>query len=146
MFCSDFSIGYIYARTSYQATIVTQGGVFSDRGSGGTDIDQDRSGQPLLNYRASYTSSLSAPEQNESALFGPRVPGGSFSGMSANAKRASPFTLYFPATVKKLYAYVNGFGAGSGSQTVRGVLYRSGSGNVPGALVAPTFQSACPPG
>ena len=31
VFCSDFSIGYIYARTSYQATIVTRGGVFSDR-------------------------------------------------------------------------------------------------------------------
>ena len=65
--------------------------------------------------------------------------------MSANAKRASPFTLYFPATVKKLYAYVNGFGAGSGSQMVRGVLYRSGSGG-PGALVAPTFQVSVPAG
>ena len=28
--------------------------------------------------------------------------------MSANAKRASPFTVYFPVTVKKLSAYVDG--------------------------------------
>jgi hypothetical protein len=146
VFCSDFAIGYITAHTAYQATIVNQSGVFTDRGDGQTEIDQDRAGQPLLNYRASFTSSLSAPEQNESALFGPRVPGGSFSAMSANAKRASPFTLYYPATVKKLYAYVDGNGATSGSQTVRGVLYRNGPGNAPGALVAPTFQFTVPAG
>jgi hypothetical protein len=139
VFCSDFSIGYIYARTIYQATIVTQGGVFSDRGEGGTDIDQDRSGQPILNYRASYTSDLATPEQRESALFGQRVPGGSFSAMSANTKRASPFTLFAPATVRKIYAYVDGGGANSGSQSIRAVLYRN-SGGLPAAYVTRSFD------
>jgi hypothetical protein len=133
--------------TSYQATITTASGVYVDRGSSRFTIYQGNAQTAFYDITRDFTSSsLSAPEQNESALFGPRVPGGSFSAMSANAKRASPFTLYYAATVRKLYAYIDGKGAASGSQTVRGVLYRNGPGNVPGALVAPTFQFTVPAG
>jgi hypothetical protein len=59
--------------------------------------------------------------------------------MSVNVKRASPFPLYFRATVRKLSAYLDGRGATSGSQVLRGVIYAH-SGGAPGALVARSFQ------
>ncbi len=79
-------------------------------------------------------------------LFGNRTVGTSFSPMSANVKRASPFTLYFPATVRKLSAYLDGEGATSGSQVLRGVLYSNDPGLVPGALRARSFQVTLPAG
>ncbi len=143
----EFVVDIAAITVPYTATIVTSQGVFADRGTAQHAFD-DQSPNPGVptDLAERLTSNLSAPEQNESALFGPRVPGGSFSGMSANAKRASPFVLYFPATVRKLFAYVDGNGAASGSQAIRGVLYRNGPGNVPGALVAPTFQFTVPAG
>jgi hypothetical protein len=78
-------------------------------------------------------------------LFGRRVAGGSLSAMSANAKRASPFTVYFPVTVKKLSAYIDGGGATSGSQVMRAVIYRHSSG-APRELVARSFQATIPAG
>jgi parallel beta-helix repeat protein len=73
-------------------------------------------------------------------LFGRRVAGGFFSAMSANAKRASPFTLYLPVTVRKFSAYLDGRGATTGSQVMRAVIYRHSSG-APGELVARSFQA-----
>ena len=143
----EFEVDIAPITVPYTATIINSQGVFTDRGTARHSFaDQSPNPGSPTDLDERLTSSLSAPEQNESALFGPRVPGGSFSAMSANAKRASPFTLYFAGTVRKLYAYIDGKGAGSGSQTVRGLLYRNGPGNVPGALVAPTFQFSVPAG
>ena len=53
--------------------------------------------------------------------------------MSANTKRASPFTVFANATVRRLHAYIDGGGATSGSQTLRAVLYRNAGGSPPPA-------------
>ena len=74
-------------------------------------------------------------------LFGKRAASTSYSPMSAHAKRASPFTLYFPVTVKKLSAYLDGRGAATGSQVMRAVIYRHSAG-APAQLVARSFQGA----
>ncbi len=83
------------------------------------------------------------------SLLGSRAVGSSFSAMSTNVKRASPFVVYFPVKVTALNAYLDGGGAASGSQTLRGVIYRSASG-IPGALVARsgpvTVTAGDPPG
>jgi hypothetical protein len=76
---------------------------------------------------------------------GKRMPGGSWSAMSANAKRASPFTLFYPATVRKVHAFIDGGGATSGSQLVRAVLYRHAQG-VPAGYVAKSFAFTVPAG
>jgi hypothetical protein len=81
----------------------------------------------------------------DSTLFGTTTPGASFSGMSANAKRASPFTLFAPATVRRLNVYIDGKGASSGSQKIRAVLYRNASGG-PAAYVARSFEFTVPAG
>jgi hypothetical protein len=81
----------------------------------------------------------------DSTLFGVTTPGGSFSTMSANAKRASAFTLFAPATVRKLNVYVDGKGASSGSQKIRAVLYRNASGG-PAAYVTHSFEFTVPAG
>jgi hypothetical protein len=144
--CQFQSFPHIDSAISYSATIVSPEGVFSDRGRGRTDISQFRAEQPQFWYQAYYTSDLAAPEQQGSVLLGKRTPGASSSKMSANAKRAVAFPLYFPATVRKLHAFVDGQGAGSGSQTLRGVLYGNGPGNAPGALLGRTFQFSVPAG
>ena len=56
------------------------------------------------------------------------------SGMNADAKRASPFTLSENGTLAQFSAYLDGNGGASGTQAVRVVLYRDSSG-VPGAKV-----------
>ena len=72
-------------------------------------------------------------------LFGSGDAGGQFSAMSANTKRASPFTVFANATVRRLHAYIDGGGATSGSQTLRAVLYRNAGGQ-PAARVAQSFD------
>jgi parallel beta-helix repeat protein len=83
------------------------------------------------------------------SLLGTRAVGGSFSSMSTNVKRASPFVVYFPVKVTALNAYLDGGGAASGSQAVRGLIYRSASG-LPTSLVATssvvTIDAGRPPG
>jgi hypothetical protein len=132
---------------AYSATITTSQGVFADRGTATHDFE-DQSPLPGASTRLDehFTSDLASPEQRGSILFGKRTPGASFSAMSANAKRAVAFPLYFPATVKKIHAFIDGKGATSGSQTLRGVLYANGPGNAPGALLARTFQFSVPAG
>jgi len=56
-------------------------------------------------------------------------------GMTADQKRGSKFTLTQKATAFRLFAYLDGGGATTGSQQVRMVLYRD-SGGVPGARLA----------
>jgi hypothetical protein len=131
----------------YSATIVSSAGVFTDRGTANltTEPVDFQAGRITSTLTQRFSSSLAVPEQNESALFGQRVPGGSFSAMSMNTKRASPFTLFASATVRKVYAYVDGRGASSGSQTIRAVLYRN-SGGQPAAFVARSFDFAVPAG
>ena len=67
--------------------------------------------------------------------------------MSANTKRASPFVFYFPGTVRRIHAFIDGKGASSGSQKVRAVLYRRdpASGG-PGAYVTRSFEFTVPAG
>ena len=92
-------------------------------------------------------STLQAPEQQHSVLFGKRTPGTSWSAMSANTKRASPFVFYFPGRVARIHAYIDGNGATSGSQVVRAVLYRRDpQTGGPGAYVARSFEFTVPAG
>jgi hypothetical protein len=145
---SDVPIAWVTANDlSYSATITTPSGVFADRGSAWFDIERPSVHTPTMYFdQGFFRSDLSVPEQQGSILLGKRAPGASYSAMSANAKRASPFPLYFPATVRKLHAYVDGKGATSGSQTLRGVLYAHGPGGAPGALLGRTFQFTVPAG
>jgi hypothetical protein len=129
---------------SYTATITTPAGVFSDRGSATMDFEDEDRVLPT-EFTERFTSALSATQQQGSVLLGKRTPGGSFSAMSASAKRASPFTLYFPATVRKVHAFIDGGGATTGSQLVRAVLYRHAQG-VPAGYVAKSFAFTVPAG
>jgi len=132
----------------YNATVTTPDGVFRDRGVAHLDFfDQSPGLGAPTDYSETFTSELSAPEQQHSVLFGKRVPGGSWSAMSANTKRASPFVFYFPGTVRRIHAYIDGNGATSGSQLVRAVLYRRDprTGG-PGAYVARSFEFTVPAG
>jgi hypothetical protein len=85
----------------------------------------------------------------DSSLLGSRSVGPSFSAMSTNVKRVSPFVVYYPVRVSEVNAYLDGGGAASGSQTVRGLIYRSASGQ-PTSLVATssvmTIDAGRPPG
>jgi hypothetical protein len=78
-------------------------------------------------------------------LFGGGNPGTSFSAMSADAKRATRWFLYYPATIKQLRVYVDGNGGGSGSQPIRGIVY-SDEGGQPGRLLGRSFQATIPAG
>jgi parallel beta-helix repeat protein len=73
-------------------------------------------------------------------LFGKGTAGASFSAMSVNVKRASRFFLFYPATATRLRAYLDGRGAPTGSQVVRGVLYRD-EGGEPGRALSRTLQA-----
>ena len=145
--CADPS-GYpgpvdLDATFAYTATITTSDGVFVDRGRGEIHLFRNAGGRnPIYDYRQSFRSDLAAPE---AVLFGQHTPGSSFSPMSANTKRASPFTLFAPATVRKVFAFVDGKGAASGSQTIRAVLYRS-AGGLPAAYVTRSFDFSVPAG
>jgi hypothetical protein len=134
---------------NYGATITTTSGVFADRGRAtfNTTLREGFGSCRVHEFRETFTSSLSSPEQQGSVLFGKRSPGSSFSAMSANAKRASPFTLYFPATVRKLHAYVEGdFFNRRDSQVLRAVLYARGPDGGPGTRLGQTFQFTVPGG
>jgi hypothetical protein len=140
--CED--VHYVNAQLRYTATIITSDGIFVDRGRTPFNVSQHRPNQPVYEATHLFDSDLSVPEQNESALFGRRVPGESWSAMSTNTKRGSPFVLWFPATVRKVYAYIDGKGAATGSQTIRAVLYRHNGG--PGAYVTRSFEFTVPAG
>jgi hypothetical protein len=74
-------------------------------------------------------------------LFGKTTVGSAFGSLDHNDKYGSRYELSTagPVTVTKLRAYLDGLGRASGSQLVRGLIYRSTSTG-PGALVARTFQ------
>jgi hypothetical protein len=74
--------------------------------------------------------------------FGQTGTGTGFSGMSADGKRASAFTLSDNSvTVTKLTAYLDGRGRTSGSQVGRGVIYAAdGAGGAPGTLLCQTAE------
>jgi parallel beta-helix repeat protein len=78
-------------------------------------------------------------------LLGRRAASTSYSGMSANVKRATPFPLFFPVTVRKLSAYLDGRGATTGSQVLTAIIYRNATGG-PTELVARSFQVTIPAG
>ncbi len=87
-----------------------------------------------------HLATAAVPPPTVGFVFGKGTPGMSFSATSQNVKRASRFFLYFPATVTRLRVHVDGNGGGSGSQTLRGVLYGD-SGNEPGAILRQSFQT-----
>ena len=82
-------------------------------------------------------------------LFGGGAPGQSFSSMTADAKRASRYFLYYPAAIKQLRVYLDGGGATSGSQVLRGIIYNEFAGE-PGDGLIRSFQTriqaGTPPG
>ena len=125
---------------SYTATITTPAGVFNDRGTATMDFEDEDRVLPT-EFTERFTSALSATEQQHSVLFGKRTPGSSFSAMSVNTKRASPFVFYFPGTVRRIHAFIDGKGATSGSQAVRAVLYRRDPATGgPGAYITRSFE------
>ena len=63
------------------------------------------------------------------------VAGTTSSGLSANYKRASAFTLNGSGRLSSLSIYIDGNGGANGSQDVRAVLYGDSNG-VPGPLIA----------
>jgi len=67
------------------------------------------------------------------------------SGMSADFKRGTPFTLGDGGTLTSFSAFLDGNGGASGSQDVRMVLYRDASG-LPGAEVAQSSTVTIPAG
>jgi hypothetical protein len=74
-------------------------------------------------------------------LMGAQEHGASFSPMSAEAKRASPFPAWVGARgVNRISAFIDGGGAASGSQLVRALLYGSAPGGGPGQLLGRSFQ------
>jgi hypothetical protein len=74
-------------------------------------------------------------------LFGKTTIGSTFSPLDHNDKYGSRYYLFTasPVTVTKLRAYLDGLGRASGSQVLRGLIYRHTSTG-PGGLVARTFQ------
>lgn len=65
--------------------------------------------------------------------------GTSWTGLTANAKRASALTVTAPLELASVVAQLDGKGGGTGTQTVKGVVYKDAGGS-PGALVATTAQ------
>ncbi len=60
--------------------------------------------------------------------------------MTADSKRASRYFLYFPAAIKQLRVYLDGGGASSGSQILRGIIYNEFAGQ-PGQGLIRSFQA-----
>jgi hypothetical protein len=60
--------------------------------------------------------------------------------MSADAKRATRYFLFFPATVTSFRVYVDGLGGGTGTQVMRAILYAD-RGNLPTDELRRTFQT-----
>jgi Hypothetical glycosyl hydrolase family 15 len=78
--------------------------------------------------------------------FGRTTPATSASsGMSADYKRGTPFTLADGGTLTSFSAYLDGNGGASGSQDVRMVLYQD-SGGVPGNEVVQSSTVTIPAG
>jgi hypothetical protein len=72
---------------------------------------------------------------------GSTTPGTVWTTAGSGSKRVSAFSFAAPAAVDviRLRAYVDGKGASSGSQTVRGIVYAD-SGGAPGARLGSTGQ------
>lgn len=129
---------------NYRAIIETpEGGVFTDAGSSPFSIFQTRLNPPAYDFSQSFDSSQSSVER---VLFGNHVVPRSLTPVPADTKSVSPFTLYMPATVRKVVAWVDGKGATSGSQVLRAVLYRNGTAGGPGAYVTRSFEFTVPAG
>ena len=83
------------------------------------------------------------------SVFGRTTATSSFSSMSTNTKRATRFGLTQAARITKLRAYLDGRGATTGSQAVKGVVYTDAGGE-PAALAASsaavTIQAGKAPG
>ncbi len=128
----------------YRAIITTpDGGVFTDAGSSTFSVYQQHLSPPWYDVSISFDSPAASAER---VLFGNHAVPRSFTVMTADTKRVSPFTLFMPSTVRKVIAYVDGKGAASGSQTLRAVLYRNGTGGGPGAYVTRSFEFTVPAG
>jgi virginiamycin B lyase len=96
--------------------------------------DNDRDG--LIDHPADPSCASAAEDDEAGFIFGKARIGSSFAALSAGEKRASQHLLWYgPVTITKLRAYLDGNGGATGSQVLRGVLYR---GAAPGALVAQT--------
>ena len=128
----------------YRAIITTpDGGVFTDAGTSTFTVDQQHLSPPWYDVSISFDSPAASAER---VLFGNHAVPRSFTVMTADTKRVSPFTLFMPSTVRKVIAYVDGKGATSGSQGLRAVLYRNGTGGGPGAYVTQSFEFTVPAG
>ena len=142
---SSFVVNIAPVDVPYTATITTPDGVFADRGQATHEFrDQSPNLGAPTELHEELTSSLAATEQQHSVLFGKRTPGSSFSAIGADSKQASPFVFYFPGTVRRIHAFIDGKGATSGSQIVRAVLYRRDQTGAPGALIARSFAFTVP--
>jgi hypothetical protein len=89
----------------------------------------------LLTIERGKLEILGYDESCGTSVFGKSTVGGSFSAMSTDVKRATRFPLSSSARITKLRAYLDGRGAATGSQMVKGVIYAD-SGGEPGALRA----------
>jgi hypothetical protein len=128
----------------YRAFITTpDGGVFTDSGTSEVSIFPQRISPPWHDIIQTFDSSQTATER---VLFGNHATPRSFDALAPDTKLASAFTLFMPATVRKVVAYVDGKGAASGSQTLRAVLYRRGTNGGPGAYVTRSFEFTVPAG
>jgi len=88
-----------------------------------------------------------APPVSSKLIMGSQVAGTVWTRMTTNAKRASRFSFSAPTTtnVTAIKAYVDGGGAATGSQPVRGVIY-SDSAAGPNKPVAASSELVIPAG
>jgi hypothetical protein len=79
------------------------------------------------------------------AVMGTGTAGAIWTVSGTGSKRASRFELASPADIVRLRAYLDGRGATTGSQAIRGVVYADNAGQ-PGPRVASTAQVTIPAG
>jgi hypothetical protein len=92
-------------------------------------VDNDRDALVDFGSAAGNDHGCSSDDDADESdfLWGKATVGGAFSRMSTDVKRASGYLLWYDdATVTKLRAYIDGGRATSGSQEIRGVIYRVG--------------------
>src|SRR4051794_34645951 len=82
------------------------------------------------------SETIAGTRQGLTGTFGRSTVGTEFLALSVDYKRGSPFALSDSATtLTKLTAYVDGLGAASGSQQLRGYVYANdGASGAPGTL------------
>jgi hypothetical protein len=103
-------------------------------------VDNDGDGRTDFGVGSQNDPGCSSPADDDETAFlwGRGAVGDSFSAMSTNVKRASRYLLWYgPVKVSSLSVYLDGDGGATGSQVVRGLIYRGAS---PGALLAETQQ------